>query len=109
MRTYQLPAGSLTSGLRIVVCLALLAACATPAGAQKRKYFAELSAADVGVSVKNFTASVLYNVLLGSSSSAYLKLGGGSTRYGSDCPTVSKGPLDPPCGNSGAFAAGLGF
>jgi outer membrane protein OmpA-like peptidoglycan-associated protein len=155
MRTYPLPAGSLTAALRILVCLALLAACGTPAAAQKRKYFVELSAAggyqsfgnptqlggavgglgrlgiwlplnfsaeveggfsspktnaaSVGVSVKNFTGSLLYNVLLGSSSSLYLKLGGGTTRYGSNCPTVSRGPLDPPCGNSGALAAGLGF
>jgi OOP family OmpA-OmpF porin len=155
MRTYPLPAGSSTAGLRILLCLALLVACGTPAAAQKRKYFAELGAAggyqsfgdptglggaaggvgrlglwlplnfsvevegdfaspktdaaDVGVSVKNYTASLLYNALIGSSTSAYLKLGGGSTRYGGDCPTVSRGPLDPPCGSSGALVAGLGF
>jgi outer membrane protein OmpA-like peptidoglycan-associated protein len=154
MRTYLHRAESLTTGLRIVVCLVLLVACAAPAAAQKRKYFAELSAAggyqsfgdptrlggavgglgrlgiwlplnfsaevegsfaspksdatDQGVGVKNFTASLLYNVLLGSSSSVYLKVGGGSTKYGSDCPSVSS-PLDPPCGSSGALVAGLGF
>jgi OmpA-OmpF porin, OOP family len=154
MRTYPLPAGSLTTGLRILVCLALLAPCATPAAAQKRKYFAELGAAggyqsfgdptglggaaggvgrlgiwmplnfsaelegsfaspktdaaDVGVSVKTYTASLLYNVLLGSASSVYFKIGGGTTKYGSDCPGVAT-PDAPPCGSSGAFAAGLGF
>src|SRR6266542_3366886 len=148
MRTYPLPAGSLATGLRMLLCLVLLLPCGTPAAAQKRKYFAELSAAggyqsfgdptglggaaggvgrlgmwlplnfsaevegsfaspktdaaDVGVSVKTYTGSLLYNVLLGSASSVYLKLGGGSTKYGSDCPTVTRGPLDPPCGSSGA-------
>jgi outer membrane protein OmpA-like peptidoglycan-associated protein len=155
MRTYPLPAGSETTGLRILGCLILLLSCGTPAVAQQRKYFVELGAAggyqsfgdptdlggaaggvgrlglwlplnfsaevegaftsphtkaaDVGVSVKNLTASLLYNVLLGSSSSLYLKLGGGTTRYGSDCPTTSSGPLEPICGSSGALAAGLGF
>jgi OOP family OmpA-OmpF porin len=155
MRTYPLPPGSVTTRLRILLCLALLFPCGTPAAAQARKYFVELGAAggyqsfgdptdlggapggvgrlglwlplnfsaeveggfasphtkaaDVGVSVKNFTASLLYNVLIGSSSSVYLKLGGGTTRYGSDCPGVSSGPLEPPCGGSGALAAGLGF
>ena len=154
MRTYPLPAGSLATGLRMLLCLALLLMCATPAAAQKRKYFAELSAAggyqsfadptrlggavgglgrlgiwlplnfsaeleggfaspksdatNQGVSVKSFTASLLYNALLGSSSSVYLKVGGGTTRYGSDCSGVPS-QLDPPCGGSGAIVAGLGF
>lgn len=155
MRTYPLPSGSVTTGLRILLCLALLLSCGSPAAAQKRKYFVELGAAGgyqsfgnptdlggaaggigrlgvwlplnfsaeleggfssphtkalgEGVSVKNFTASLLYNFLLGSSSSLYLKLGGGTTRYGSNCPGVSSGPLGPPCGSSGALAGGLGF
>jgi outer membrane protein OmpA-like peptidoglycan-associated protein len=154
MRTYPLHSGSSAAGLRILVCLALLVACGTPAAAQKRKYFAELGAAggyqsfgsptdlggavggvgrlgiwmplnfsvevegsfaspktdaaNVGVSVKNYTASLLYNVLLGSSSSLYLKLGGGTTKYGKNCPATHPA-LAPPCGSSGAFAAGLGF
>src|SRR5712691_3966567 len=154
MRTYPLPVGSLTTGLRILVCLVLLLLCGTPAAAQKRKYFAELSAAggyqsfgdptglggaaggvrrlgiwlpmnisakmegsfaspktnatNVGVSVKSFTGSLLYNVLLGSSSSVYLKLGGGTTRYGKDCPQAHP-VLAPACGSSGALAGGLGF
>src|SRR6266550_1627333 len=154
MRTYPLPAGSLTTGLRMLLCLALLLMCATPASAQKRKYFAELSAAggyqsfadptrlggavgglgrlgiwlplnfsaeleggfaspksdatSQGVSVKSFTASLLYNALLGSSSSVYLKVGGGTTKYGSHCSGVPS-QLDPPCGGSGAIVAGLGF
>jgi outer membrane protein OmpA-like peptidoglycan-associated protein len=63
--------------------------------------------ADEGVSVKSFSASALYNLLIGNSSSAYLKLGYGSTSYGS-CPDAA--PPDPIiCGRSGALIAGLGF
>ena len=62
--------------------------------------------ANDGASVKSFSASALYNLLLGRSSSAYLKLGFGRTNYG-DCPSTS--PPDPIiCGGSGALVAGLG-
>ncbi len=62
--------------------------------------------ADAGASVKSFSASALYNLLLGRSSSAYLKLGFGRTNYG-DCPGTS--PPDPIiCGGSGALVAGIG-
>lgn len=63
--------------------------------------------AETGVSVKTFSVSGLYNIPLGASSSFYLKAGGGSTKYGGDCPTVSTA-LDPPCGSSGALVAGVG-
>jgi outer membrane protein OmpA-like peptidoglycan-associated protein len=64
--------------------------------------------ADEGVTVKSFTVSALYNRLIGTSSSAYLKLGYGRTNYGSDCPPVS--PADRViCGGSAALVAGLGF
>jgi OmpA-OmpF porin, OOP family len=59
------------------------------------------------VSVKTFDASALYNILIGSGSSFYLKAGAGSTKYGSSCPaTASAG--DPICGSSGAVLAGVG-
>ena len=38
------------------------------------------------ISVKGFGVSALYNFLIGARSSFYLKAGGGSTSYGSDCP-----------------------
>ena len=63
--------------------------------------------AETGVTVKSFSLSALYNILVGSSSSLYLKVGGGSTKYGGDCPPVSTA-LDPPCGSSGALVLGAG-
>jgi outer membrane protein OmpA-like peptidoglycan-associated protein len=64
--------------------------------------------ADDGVSVKAFSVSGLYNLLVGRSSSAYLKLGYGSTQYGGSCPSTV--PPDPViCGRSGALVAALGF
>jgi outer membrane protein OmpA-like peptidoglycan-associated protein len=61
---------------------------------------------DVGVSVKTFAASALYNFLIGSASSVYLRLGGGGTKYGSDCPTGTSSRII--CGSSGALLAGAG-
>lgn len=63
--------------------------------------------ADVGVTVRTIAASGLYNLLLGTASSAYLKLGVGSTSYG-ECPAVS-GPDPTICGSSTGLIAGLGF
>src|SRR5512132_3266913 len=63
---------------------------------------------DVKVGVKTFALSALYNFLIGANNSAYLKLGGGSTKYGSDCPAVASAN-DPICGRSGAFLGGAGF
>ena len=63
--------------------------------------------ADVGVTVRTVAASGLYNLLLGTASSAYLKLGVGSTSYG-ECPAVS-GPDPTICGSSTGLIAGLGF
>src|SRR5580765_2367351 len=59
---------------------------------------------DQGVKVKTFSASALYNVLLGSDSWAYGKLGVGTTRYGKDpcvAPTI--------CGTVNPLILGLGF
>jgi outer membrane protein OmpA-like peptidoglycan-associated protein len=60
----------------------------------------------VGVSVKTFAASALYNFLIGSASSVYLRLGGGGTKYGGDCPTSTSSRVI--CGSSGALLAGVG-
>jgi outer membrane protein OmpA-like peptidoglycan-associated protein len=59
---------------------------------------------DDGVSVKAFSASALYNLLLGSESWAYGKLGVGRTRYGKD-PCVGR----IICGTVYPLIAGLGF
>jgi outer membrane protein OmpA-like peptidoglycan-associated protein len=59
---------------------------------------------DDGVRVRTFSASALYNLLLGSESWAYGKLGVGTTRYGKD-PCV--GPTI--CGTVNPLIAGLGF
>jgi OOP family OmpA-OmpF porin len=61
--------------------------------------------ADTGVSVKTFAASALYNFLVGSASSVYLRVGGGKTKYGGDCPGTSSRTI---CGSSGALLLGAG-
>lgn len=68
---------------------------------------ANTKSADAGVSVKSFTLAALYNIPIGASSFFFLKAGGGSTKYGGDCPAVAT-PLSPICGSSGAFVAGAG-
>jgi outer membrane protein OmpA-like peptidoglycan-associated protein len=69
------------------------------------------SKADAGgtdVSVKTATLSALYNIPMGAASSFYLKVGGGGTKYGSDCPEPDE-PAPPfPCGGSGALVFGAG-
>jgi outer membrane protein OmpA-like peptidoglycan-associated protein len=63
---------------------------------------------DEGVSVKTLAGSALYNVLIGTSSSFYLKAGVASTKYGSSCPgTAVQGA--PICGSSTGPLGGLGF
>ena len=59
--------------------------------------------ADVGVNVRTISGALLYNVLLGSSSSLYFKAGGGSTKYGGTCAPRTI------CGTSGALIGGAGF
>jgi len=54
------------------------------------------------------TASLLYNIRAGESSSLYLKTGIGSTKYGDSCPAISV-PGSGPCGSASAFVAGAGF
>jgi outer membrane protein OmpA-like peptidoglycan-associated protein len=63
---------------------------------------------DQGVSVKTIGASALYNILVGSNNTFYLKAGGGWAKYGNTCPTVSV-PGAPICGSSGALLGGVGF
>ena len=60
------------------------------------------------VSVKTFGLSALYNILVGSRNSFYLKAGAGSTKYGGSCPSAASA-TDPICGGSGALLAGAGF
>jgi len=64
---------------------------------------------DEGVSVKTFGASALYNILIGSKSSFYLKAGGGTTKYGSNCAGTVTPAGEPICGSSGALLGGAGF
>jgi outer membrane protein OmpA-like peptidoglycan-associated protein len=66
---------------------------------------ANTETADVGVSVRSVSASLLYNILVGNQSWVHLRVGGGSTRYGEDCPTVSVRVI---CNSSGALMAGAG-
>lgn len=71
----------------------------------KPKTSATLLRPAVGVNVRSFSASVLYNILIGTKNSFYLKAGGGSTKYGSNCP-------DTPttlCASSGLLLGGAGF
>ncbi len=64
--------------------------------------------ASIGVDVKTLSFATLYNVIIGSNNSVYLKAGIGSTTYGGSCPTVAI-PGSGPCGTAGTFIAGVGF
>jgi outer membrane protein OmpA-like peptidoglycan-associated protein len=65
---------------------------------------AHTKSTDIGVKVRTFSGSLLYNIPVGSSSTVYLKAGLGSTKYGGgDCPG---GRVI--CGTSGAFLGGAG-
>jgi len=66
------------------------------------------TAAGSSTSVLSGTASLLYNIRVGESSSLFLKGGLGSTKYGDSCPTVSV-PGSGPCGSASAFMLGGGF
>jgi hypothetical protein len=65
--------------------------------------------AGASANVLTGTASLLYNIRVGESSSLFLKGGLGSVRYSDSCPTTSGGNLDPACGTASAFALGGGF
>ncbi len=54
------------------------------------------------------TASLLYNIRAGESSSLFLKAGLGTTKYGDSCPVVSI-PGSGPCGSASEFVFGGGF
>ncbi len=58
----------------------------------------------VGVKARTVSGSLLYNFLIGTKSSFYLKAGVGSTKYGSDCSGVRT-----ICGSGGSLLGGLGF
>jgi OOP family OmpA-OmpF porin len=62
---------------------------------------------DNSLSVRNLGISALYNFLIGSSSSAFLKGGVGSTEY--SCPSNSTATRDLACGSSTSLLAGAGF
>lgn len=64
---------------------------------------------DTSVSVRNVAISALYNFLVGSSSSVFLKAGVGSTKYGSNCPPSSTVGGNLACGSSNALIGGAGF
>ncbi|MBA3659319.1 MAG: OmpA family protein [Gemmatimonadales bacterium] len=63
---------------------------------------------DTGVRVRTLGASLLYNVFFGSSTSGYLKFGGGSTRYGSNCPALDQPAPGSICGSTRALIGGVG-
>ena len=64
------------------------------------------SVGDNSLTVRNLGVFGLYNFMVGSSSSAFLKAGIGSTKYGSDCPANASRLA---CGSSTALLAGAGL
>ena len=66
------------------------------------------TAAGSTTDVLSGTASLLYNIRLGESSSLFLKTGLGTTKYGDSCPTVSV-PGSGPCGSASEFVFGGGI
>lgn len=58
----------------------------------------------VGVNARTFSGSLLYNILIGTRNSFYLKAGAGSTKYGGDCTGVRT-----ICGSGGSVLGGLGL
>ena len=62
----------------------------------------------VEMGTRTITGSVLYNILLGKSAWAHLRVGGGSTKYNVDC--VPEGEAQTYiCGSSGAILGGAGL
>ena len=64
---------------------------------------------DKSVSVKTFGISALYNFLIGSSNSFYLKAGGGLDQVRRRAAPASASPDNPICGSSGALLGGRGL
>jgi len=62
---------------------------------------------DMDVSVRTFSASLLYNMPLGKKSWAHLRVGVGSSKYGDPCPTDRASTII--CGNPGTFMTGAGL
>ena len=58
----------------------------------------------VSVKAHTVSGSLLYNILIGSKNSFYLKAGAGTTKYGSDCTGVRT-----ICGSGGSVLGGLGL
>jgi outer membrane protein OmpA-like peptidoglycan-associated protein len=71
----------------------------------KPKTSPDLLGNTLSVNVKSFSISALYNILVGNRSSFYLKAGGGTTKYGSNCPSGSS----TLCASSGLLLGGAGF
>ncbi|MGH7499985.1 MAG: OmpA family protein [Gemmatimonadales bacterium] len=63
------------------------------------------NATSVSVNARTFSAALLYNILIGSKSSFFLKAGAGSTKYGSSCPVGTR----TICGSGGSLIGGAGF
>jgi OmpA-OmpF porin, OOP family len=61
-----------------------------------------------GVGVKTGSVSVLYNLLLGSRSSAYAKFGVGGTKYGKSGDCNQPSAVGTICGTTTTFVGGLG-
>jgi outer membrane protein OmpA-like peptidoglycan-associated protein len=61
-----------------------------------------------GIKFRTLSGSLLYNILIGTKNSFYLKAGVGSTKYGSACPPPPslRGTI---CGSSGSLIGGLGL
>ncbi len=71
----------------------------------KPKTSPDLLGNTLSVNVRNFYISALYNILAGTRNSFFLKAGGGTTKYGSNC----SGPSTTLCANSGLILGGVGF
>lgn len=63
------------------------------------------NATSVSVKARTFSASLLYNILIGTRNSFYLKAGAGSTKYGSDCPAGTR----TICGSGSSLIGGAGL
>jgi outer membrane protein OmpA-like peptidoglycan-associated protein len=72
----------------------------------KPKTAPDLLGHTLSVNVKNFSVSALYNILIGTRNSFYLKAGAGTSKYGSNCPSGSSSTL---CASSGLLLGGAGF
>ena len=63
---------------------------------------------EIKVSVRTFTASVLYNLPIGNESWLHLRAGGGSSKFGDPCTPAGQPSSGAICGSSPALVAGAG-